>query len=151
MKYAVINHNIIDNSTDNTTTFTFAIEGNKKIGDIVLCKTKKGNKLGKIVNIVNNIDFIPTAKAVKLNNGRKRNLSNYDRATLIYLETQDIEKSLNEFYGYGEEKAVTSWLYNIANQDYVHFKTNYFANKEVEYSTYNSKSDTISYGIYNFG
>lgn len=150
MKYAIINHNITNN-IDNTNTFTFIIEGNKNIGDIVLCKTKKGNKLGKIINILDNVNFTPTAKAVKLNNGRKRNLSNYDRATLKYLETQDIKKSLNEFYGYGEEKAVTSWLYNIANQDYVHFKTNYFGTKEVEYSTYNSKGDTTSFRSYNFG
>lgn len=149
MKYAQIKHNIIDNNTDNT--FIFIIEGNKKIGDIVLCKTKKGDKLGKIINILDNVDFTPTAKAVKLNNGRKRNLPNYDRATLKYLETQDIKKALNEFYGYSEEKAITSWLYNIANQDYVHFKTNFFGNKEVEYSTYNSKGDISSFRSYNFG
>ena len=149
MKYAVINHEITN--TNNENTFTFIIEGNKNIGDIVLCKTKKGNKLGRIVKILDNVDFTPTATAVKLNNGRKRMLSNYDRATLKYLETKDIEKALNEFYGYGDERAITSWLYNVAKQDYVHFKTDCFACKQVEYSTYDYESDTTSFGSYNFG
>ena len=86
MKYIKISHNLI-NKNDDEPLFTFKTEGKKKIGDIVLCKTCKGSRLGKIIEITDKCDFTPTASAVKINNGRKRNiLSNFQRAELALLE-----------------------------------------------------------------
>ena len=121
--FYVINHEITNENAP--TTFTFKGEGNRQIGEIVLCQTCRGNRLGRIVKIIEEtqVDFVPTARICKLNAGRRRNaLSAYDRAMLVYVETQDAEKALECFNGYSDKNQIMAFAYNVLDADNVSFK-----------------------------
>lgn len=137
-KFIKITHNL---TNEGETLFTFITEGNKKIGEIVICKTCKGYRLGKIIEITDKCDFTPTASAVKINNGRRRNLlSNFQRAELALLEEnitnlpeeedEKIRKVLNNFLGYGDEREITAFLYKYGCEN-VHFKTDSMGYKHI--------------------
>jgi hypothetical protein len=127
-KLFIITHDLTATNPNPNFLFTFKGEGNRKIGEIVICQTKRGNRLGKIVDIIDEklVDFTPTASIIKLNAGRKRNnLSAYDRATLIWVETQDEEQALSCFNGYSDKNAIIAFCYNELNADNVRFEDNW--------------------------
>ena len=127
-KLFIITHSITATNPNPNYCFTFKGEGNKNVGDIVICKTKRGNRLGKIVEIIdeNTVDFIPTAIICKLNAGRKRNaLLAYDRAMITWVETRDEEKALSCFNGYTDKNAIMAFCYNELNADNVRFNNNW--------------------------
>ena len=127
-KLFIITHDLTSTTPNPNYLFTFNGEGNRKIGEIILCKTCRGNRLGKIVDIIDekSVNFTPTASICKLNAGRRRNaLSAYDRALLTLIETKDEEQALSCFNGYSDKNAIMAFCYNELNADNVCFKNNW--------------------------
>ena len=142
--FAIINHDIFD--TNNNVTFSFKVSDHKKIGEVVLCHTRKGDRIGRIVEMTDKLNFTPKAKAVRATKATMANLSSYDLAlvslyrsgktNITALTEKELEKVLKNFNGYSDHRALEAFCYNNG-ADYVEFFSVYGGDKNIRiYSDY---------------
>ena len=114
-----------DNTPDKQ--YSFRSTNRLKVGELAVCKNKYGYTYGIVVE-ARKTSYEEakryTGVVSKANAHMFAKLSPYDRATIIFKNTEDLETAIREF-NFADIKAATAFLYNEAGASYVNTYTEY--------------------------
>lgn len=114
-----------DNTPDKT--YTFHSTNRLNVGELAVCKTRYGYTYGIVVE-ANKASYEDARKysgvAAKANAHMFKKLSPYDRAVIVFKNTESVEDAMREF-NFADIKAATAFLYNEAGASYVNTYTEY--------------------------
>lgn len=105
-------------------TFNFRSNTKLNVGEIAVCRTRRGYRLGEVISIHES-----TADEAKAHSGiaaratarRQAKLSPYDRATVVLKTTKNEEEAVKCFnpYNNAERNALVAFLYNETGASYI--------------------------------
>lgn len=101
--------------------YTFRSTNNLKIGELAVCRTRRGFTYGTVTG-VEKTSFEEARKytgvASKANAHMFAKLSAYDRAVIVYKNTEDVACAMSEF-NFADVRAATAFCYNEMGMSYV--------------------------------